>query len=62
VLVNEIEAVVNFLGNNMTEEQAIQLCDEVRGLGLNDKYVIEDVSLGTPLYTYIREHLSELGY
>ena len=57
----QIVDIANFLGDDMTREQAITLMDEVRGLGIGDKLYVADYLQGGQLYTLIMEHFAEIG-
>ena len=57
----EVLAIAEFLGDNMTSDQVNSLIDEIRGWSLDGKFYIADYLDGGPLYTAIREHLAEIG-
>lgn len=57
----EVLAIANFLGDDMTPKQTNSLMDEIREWSLDGKFYIADYLNGGPLYTSIREHLAEIG-
>ena len=57
----EVMAIAEFLGDDMTDEQAVKLMDEVRRLGEDDKYYLYDYLPGSKLYTLLSEHFGEMG-
>jgi hypothetical protein len=57
---NEIKAVEQFLGSEMTDEQAMKLMDEARQLSIADREeLLMDCS--GPLYTEMSMHDAEMG-
>lgn len=57
---NDIIAIANFLGDEMTNEQSIQLIDEARQLSIVDRERLYNVIHG-PLYTELSMHDGEMG-
>ena len=57
----QIVDIANFLSDGMTQDQAFQLMDEIRSMGIDDKLYIADYLAGGPLYTLITEHFAEIG-
>ena len=58
---NEILAVTNFLGDNITIEQADQLMDEARQLSMADIEWLYNNVEGGPLYTDLSMTMGEMG-
>ena len=58
---NELIAIANFLGNNITLNQLDRLMDEARQLSIADRQVIISCLDGGKLYTALRENERELG-
>ena len=58
-----LQCIVEFLDSEMSEEQAIRILDDARlNLGQDDLEAFQDVCVGTPLYTMLREMQSEKGW
>lgn len=58
---NELLVVAEFLGNEMTEEQAERLMDEARNLSIEDRERLLNTLPGGPLYTEMGMHDREMG-
>jgi hypothetical protein len=56
-----ILAIANFLGEAMTEEQSVQLMDEVRELSIADQEMLLANINGGPLYTELSMYDGEMG-
>jgi hypothetical protein len=56
-----IIAIANFLGDAMTDEQAVQLMDEARQLSIADCEYIMDRINGGPFYTEMTMYDGEMG-
>lgn len=60
---NQLIAIANFLGEDITEDQVNRLMDEVRkSFSITDREDILSCLDGGPLYTALRENECELGY
>lgn len=60
--VENIAAIANFLGSEMTEEQAKRLMDEARSsCSISDLERLRSVLDGGPLYTELSMHQGEMG-
>jgi len=57
---DQILAIVDFLGDNMTDEQSIQLMDEARQLSIAEQEVLLSRTNG-PFYTEISMYDGEMG-
>ena len=57
----QVVDIANFLSDSITQDQALQLMDEIRSMGIDDKLYIADYLAGGPLYTLIMEHFAEIG-
>jgi hypothetical protein len=57
----EILTIAEFLGENMTNDQADTLMDHARELGIRDKEILKANLPGTPLYTEMSMHEGEMG-
>lgn len=51
--------ICEFADGNMTEAQAIRLCDRARDLGQDDLGELEFAALGSKLYPMLREIAAE---
>jgi hypothetical protein len=63
---HDFTTIVDFLGNNMTEEQAVELMDKAKQhLSQGDIISLGNYSCweypGTPLYTLTSEYAGECG-
>lgn len=57
-----IEAIADFLGSKMTEEDAIRLFDEARATcSISELEWLYSVLDEAPFYTLISEHNAEMG-
>jgi hypothetical protein len=54
-------AIAEFLGNEMTDEQATRLMDDARELSIADRERLVNVLPGGPLYTEMSMHDAEMG-
>ena len=59
--VNELLAIAEFLGDEMTADQASQLMDEARHLSIADRERLLAYCPGTDFYTELSMHDAELG-
>ena len=58
---NEMMAIAEFLGDDMTDEQATRLMDMARGMSIADRERLYDAIPGGPLYTELSMHNAEMG-
>ncbi len=59
---NELIAIANFLGDELTDDQADRLMNEVRqSVSIADREVVLSCLNGGKLYTALRENERELG-
>lgn len=58
---NEMMAIVEFLGDDMTDEHATRLMDEARELSIADRERLLNTFPGGPLYTEMSMHNAEMG-
>lgn len=56
----EVLAITEFLGDEITEEQVSRLMDEVRKLSVSDREYLLCTVYG-PLYTELSMHNAEMG-
>ena len=59
--VNEMAAIAEFLGNEMTSEQSTRLMDEARELSIVDREWLLNALPGGKLYTEMSMHNGEMG-
>lgn len=59
--VDSLLAISEFLGHEMTDEQAQRLMDEARELSIADKQYLLQQLPGGPLYTEMSMHNGEMG-
>lgn len=59
--INELIAIADFLGDEMTEEQSIRLMDDARSLSIADRERLLNALPGGPLYTEMSMHNAEMG-
>ena len=57
---NEMIAIAEFLGADMTDEQATRLMDEARELSISDRERLLDTLPGGQLYTEMSMHDGEM--
>ena len=58
---NEILAIADFLGDEMTDEQAARLMDGCRQLSVTDRERLLATLCGGNLYTELSMHAHEMG-
>jgi hypothetical protein len=58
---NEMMAIAEFLGGDMTDEQASRLMDEAREMSIADRERLLNALPGGPLYTEMSMHDAEMG-
>ncbi len=58
---NEILAIADFLGDEMTDEQTARLMDECRQLSIADRERLLATVCGGNLYTELSMHAHEMG-
>lgn len=58
--INELLAIADFLGDDITDEQAENLMDEARQLSISDRERILNV-VGGKFYTQMSMHDGEMG-
>ena len=58
---NELIAIAEFLGNDMTTEQATRLIDDARELSISDRESLLNTLPGGKLYTEMSMHDGEMG-
>lgn len=58
---NELIAIAEFLGDDMTDEQATRLMDGARELSIADRERLLNTLPGGPLYTEMSMHDGEMG-
>ena len=59
--VNELIAIAEFIGDEMTDAQAERLMDDVRELSLADREILLNALHGGPFYTEMSMHNGEMG-
>lgn len=60
--INELIAITDFLGDEITDEQVNRLMDNIReSVSIADREVVLSCLNGGPLYTALRENERELG-
>lgn len=60
-LIDKLEAIVEFMGKDITDEEAERIGDMARQLGACDLYTLQDMASGT-LYTILRMISAEKGW
>ena len=57
----EVLAIVEFLGDDITDDQASKLMDEIKGMSIVEKEIIMDRLNGGAMYTEMTMHDAEMG-
>ncbi len=60
-LIDRLESIVDFIGKDMSDDDAERIGDMARGLGQCDLYFLQDIADGT-LYTILRQISAEKGW
>ena len=58
---NEMIAIAEFIGDDMTDEQATRLMDEAREMSIAGRERLLNALPGGPLYTEMSMHDAEMG-